>query len=239
MTDIYTAVPYFDYRYSNGAPMQTCARDLQALELLRADLHAEFPNDYANPLFIFQGCYHDGAQSAQTHMGSSVYDLHPSDFEAKARLGAKHGIVVFHRLALPGVWGEHCHIVITGGGHTNAQATAQIGDWHNHLNGLSDHSKYDTGADFPWFPIDNVFRYRAPKPPPNKPEFPDISEVRGDAGAEHVRLWNAYLNADAKAKAHPHVPELTDTAARFLAAADEIHPGHVELTKWLENNGAA
>lgn len=192
--DIYTPTPYYTYRYSGG-PMQTCVRDLQALELLRRDLNAA-GLDYPNPLYLYQGCYHDGSKSAGTHTGSSVYDLHPSDAQKKAELGARHGIIVFHR---PYNWdgaggGEHLHCIVRGGAKMAAAARAQVADWDQHLDGLAGHRPYDG----PWYPV-KPFVYHKPKPP-EQPKDPPLGvaamhQLHDDivlSRADTLRLRNAH-----------------------------------------------
>lgn len=232
MTTIYDPTPYYGYQYGPGDPMRTCVRDLQALELLRAALHVEFPNDYTQPLYIYQGAYHDGGNSAGTHLGSSVYDLHPSDFEAKARLGAALGIVVFHRLYN---WdgnggGEHLHCLIRGGQQMAPEARKQVADWDNHIDGLAGHDhKYDTGPEFPWFPV-KVFTYHAhgkgsqgqgTGQPPGTPRWPGaVAPTR--AGFDAKNGWDEF------AKTHPHLPAAQaiadDQAALWRREHDFTYP---------------
>lgn len=78
------------------------------------------------PLTIVQGSYNPGGvgASAGTHDEGGVIDLSPWDFAAKVRAARELGACAWHRLPIPGVWGEHIHFVIRDHGNL-APAAAQ------------------------------------------------------------------------------------------------------------------
>lgn len=94
-------------------------------------------------LTILQGCYHPGvSQSAGTHDGGQVIDFAPFDFAHKIRVFREMGWFIWHRLPIPGVWGEHIHGGIRNGGTLSPSAKAQQGDYDGipPRDGLAGHS---------------------------------------------------------------------------------------------------
>lgn len=94
-------------------------------------------------LTIVQGCYNPGgvAQSGGTHDGGGVLDLAAYDWERKVRVAADLGAFVYHRVAIPGLWGEHIHLGIRNHGRLSDAARRQQADWdHNPpLDALASH----------------------------------------------------------------------------------------------------
>jgi hypothetical protein len=99
-------------------------------------------------LTILQGCYHPGvSQSAGTHDGGQVIDFAPFDWETKVRVFRMMGWFIWHRLPIPGVWGEHIHGGIRNGGTLSPSAARQQVDFDAHppRNGLADHAVDTSG----------------------------------------------------------------------------------------------
>lgn len=120
-------------------------------------------------LTVEQGCYNPGGVSASagTHDGGGVFDLAPWDHVRKVHvarsLGARGG---WHRLPIPGVWGEHIHCVI--GKHPTLSPAAHqqqlYFDQKPRKNGLAgeavDPNQYPTKWPAPTF-------HYPPKAPPS------------------------------------------------------------------------
>jgi hypothetical protein len=100
-------------------------------------------------LTILQGSYNAGGvgASAGTHDGGGAVDLSPVNAAAKVHALRKVGFAAWHRLAIPGVWGEHIHAVLVGNVRLSPAAAAQVVDYRNHRDGLAGHS-----ADSTWHP---------------------------------------------------------------------------------------
>jgi hypothetical protein len=100
--------------------------------------------DLGYSLTIMQGCYNPGgvAASGGTHDGGGVIDLAPFDFEHKVRTVRKLGGFGWHRLPIPGVWGEHIHFGIRNQGRLSAAAARQQVDYDADppRDGLAQHS---------------------------------------------------------------------------------------------------
>lgn len=104
--------------------------------------------DLGYPLTILQGCYHPGvSQSAGTHDGGGVLDLAPYDWGRKVTAARKRGGFYWHRLPIPGVWGEHIHGGIRNHGTLSDSAKAQQRDFDAHppRNGLASHAVDTSG----------------------------------------------------------------------------------------------
>lgn len=95
-------------------------------------------------LTILQGCYNPGgvSQSAGTHDGGQVIDFAPFDFATKVKVFREMGWFIWHRAAIPGVWGEHIHGGIRNGGTLSPSAKAQQVDYDGTppRDGLAGHS---------------------------------------------------------------------------------------------------
>lgn len=95
-------------------------------------------------LTILQGCYNPGgvSQSAGTHDGGGVVDLAPFDHDNKVRVARELGGFYWHRLPIPGVWGEHIHGGIRNHGRLSPSAAAQQVDYDAHppRDGLAGHN---------------------------------------------------------------------------------------------------
>lgn len=94
-------------------------------------------------LTILQGCYNAGGVSASagTHDGGGVVDLAPFDFANKVHVARALGGFYWHRLPIPGVWGEHIHGGIRNHGRLSGSAAAQQVDYDGHppRDGLAGH----------------------------------------------------------------------------------------------------
>jgi hypothetical protein len=100
------------------------------------------------PLGIIQGSYHAGVSaSGGTHDGGGAVDvdahssgLHPSAIVLALR---RVGFAAWHRLPLPGVWGEHIHMVAIGDKELSPAAVLQVAQYKAGLDGLADHKPDD------------------------------------------------------------------------------------------------
>jgi hypothetical protein len=104
--------------------------------------------DLGYSLTILQGCYHPGvSQSAGTHDGGGVVDLAPFDWSRKTTVARKRGGFYWHRLPIPGVWGEHIHGGIRNHGTLSPSAARQQDDFDAHppRNGLANHAVDTSG----------------------------------------------------------------------------------------------
>lgn len=100
------------------------------------------------PLTILQGCYHPGvSQSAGTHDGGGVIDFAPFDWVRKVRVFREMGWFIWHRLPIPGVWGEHIHGGIRNHGRLSPSAARQQVDFDSipSRNGLATHAVDTSG----------------------------------------------------------------------------------------------
>lgn len=111
-------------------------------------------------LTILQGCYNAGqvAASAGTHDAGGVVDLAPFDFARKVHAWRATGGFGWHRLAIPGVWGEHIHGGIRNQGNLSASAAQQQRDYDarpardglaGHLPDPTWHPDPPVGFDYP------------------------------------------------------------------------------------------
>lgn len=120
-------------------------------------------------LTVAQGCYNDTVKaSGNTHKGGGVIDLAAYDWENKVKVAADLGGAAFHRAYVPGLWGEHIHVVIRYHGNLDPSAKDQVEDWDHRppLNGLVGHAPL-SGQYHPGKKI--TFQYRGegvPMPPP-------------------------------------------------------------------------
>ena len=113
------------------------------------------------PLTIVQGSYHKGVgASAGTHDGGGVVDLAPFDAANKVRVLRAVGFAAWHRLPLPGVWGEHIHAVLIGNAKLSPSAARQVTSYRNGRNGLANNGPDDAPRPNP-LPL---FVWPAPKP---------------------------------------------------------------------------
>lgn len=93
-------------------------------------------------LTIVQGCYHAGVSaSAGTHDGGGVVDLAPYDYRRKVRVMRDLGWAIWHRPAIPGLWGEHIHGVLIGHKTMSASAAAQVVEYRAGGDGLAGAAK--------------------------------------------------------------------------------------------------
>lgn len=131
-------------------------------------------------LTVVQGCWqstdgssNDVGASAGTHDLGGVVDLAAYDWERKVKVGADLGGFPYHRVAIPGLWGEHIHMGIRNHGRLSEGAHVQQLDWDATppRDGLKYHNEL-TGQYHPGKPIgfDYEATYRrlaaadAPKP---------------------------------------------------------------------------
>jgi hypothetical protein len=183
------------------------------LEAMEAELGYE--------LTVVQGCYNPGgvAASGGTHDGGGVVDLAAWDWERKVKVAADLGGFPYHRLDLPGEWGEHIHVGIRDHGRLSTDAQAQQRDWDHKppLDALVSHAVWH--GYHPGKPITFTYPVKevpvAPKPTRVTQARDAIVEAMHDLGQAAALLddadpHRAKVNAD-------HVKELR--AARRAAAA--------------------
>lgn len=95
-------------------------------------------------LTVVQGCYNPGgvAQSGGTHDGGGVVDLAAYDWERKVKVAADLGAFAYHRVYVPGLWGEHIHLGIRNHGRLSPEAQGQQRDWDSTppRDGLASHA---------------------------------------------------------------------------------------------------
>jgi hypothetical protein len=93
-------------------------------------------------LTILQGCYgNDVAASAGTHGKGGVLDFAPYDYQRKVRVWRRLFGPAWFRPAIPGLWGEHIHVVAAKGGNLAAAAARQVISYFAGRNGLADNAK--------------------------------------------------------------------------------------------------
>lgn len=159
------------------------------LEAMEAEL------DYQ--LTVVQGCYNPGgvAASGGTHDGGGVVDLAAWDAERKVHVARKLGGFAWHRLDLPGVWGEHVHLGIRDHGRLSAAAKAQQVDYDATppRNGLAGHAGDPTWHPKP--PVTFVYPVKekpvAPKPTRVTKARDAIAEAMHDLGQAAALLEDA------------------------------------------------
>lgn len=83
--------------------------------------------------------------SGGTHLEGRAVDLAPYDAAGKCAALEAVGFARWHRLPLPGVWGEHVHAVLILEDDDNPKgiapgALAQIPDWRGGRSGLKGHA---------------------------------------------------------------------------------------------------
>ncbi|WP_100414612.1 hypothetical protein [Mumia flava] len=90
-------------------------------------------------LTIVQGGYNAGGVSASagTHDGGGALDLIPYDHAKKVKVFRELGCAAWHRKTLPGVWGEHIHVVIPGSPDMSPVAERQVIAYDNRRDGLA------------------------------------------------------------------------------------------------------
>jgi len=112
-----TPPPAFDHVTYNGALMDN--KTMTFVQTMESHL--------GYSLTILQGCYNPGgvSQSAGTHDGGGVVDLAPFDHDRKVHVARMLGGFYWHRLPIPGVWGEHIHGGIRNHGTLSPSAKAQ------------------------------------------------------------------------------------------------------------------
>ena len=110
-------------------------------------------------LTVLQGSYNKGGVSASagTHDGGGAVDLSPVNWQEKVHAARAVGFAAWHRPAIPGLWGEHIHMILIGNAKLSPAAAAQVTDYRNHRNGLADHA-----ADNTWHP-DPIPTFHMPK----------------------------------------------------------------------------
>jgi hypothetical protein len=138
----------------NGAGMDVFTRTgLQTLE--RGPL-----KDLA-PLTVLQGCWHPGVgASAGTHDRSGVLDLAPFDYGRKVKAWRDALGPMWHREEIPGLWGEHCHGVISSCANLAPVAAAQIPAYYAGKDGLADGAR-DPNQHHPKVTFDYVSAWHA------------------------------------------------------------------------------
>lgn len=92
---------------------------------------------------LAQGSYNAGgvAASGGTHDGGGSADVrcrHLTSAQHKRLLTALKdaGFAAWHRPAVPGVWGEHCHLIAIGDKDLSRQAAAQVVSYDAGRDGL-------------------------------------------------------------------------------------------------------
>jgi hypothetical protein len=93
------------------------------------------------PLTLYQGGYNPGGVSASagTHDLGGVLDFSPFEHVRKVHAWrADIGGPMWHRPAIPGLWGEHCHAVMNNEGNLAPAAARQVTAYFAGLDGLAD-----------------------------------------------------------------------------------------------------
>lgn len=93
-------------------------------------------------LTVVQGSYNKGGvgASAGTHDGGGAVDLTPVEWPAKVHAARMVGFAAWHRPAIPGLWGEHIHMILIGNEKLSPAAAEQVDQYRRNLNGLADHA---------------------------------------------------------------------------------------------------
>ena len=92
---------------------------------------------------LAQGSYHPGvAASGTTHAGGGAVDVRCIQLTHHDRLRLGHalkdvGFAVWHRLPVPGLWGEHLHCIAIGDREASAAAKWQVVEYVAGRNGLT------------------------------------------------------------------------------------------------------
>lgn len=96
---------------------------------------------YDDGLTLFQGSYNPGGVGASggTHDGGGAADLSPFEWRRKVRVLRDLGGAAWHRPELPGVWGEHVHVVFAGDRQLSPEARGQVAQYEAHTDGLAGH----------------------------------------------------------------------------------------------------
>ena len=89
-------------------------------------------------LTIAQGSWSNATASAGTHSKGGAVDLAPAFYADKVRVLSRIGFAVWHRNAIPGLWGEHIHAVLIGDPLASDQAKEQWIDYAEGRDGLAD-----------------------------------------------------------------------------------------------------
>jgi hypothetical protein len=130
-----TPPPPFTRCTYNGAGMDEFTK--AALQTLEAG-----PLKDLAPLTVLQGCWHPGVgASAGTHDRSGVLDLAPFEYGRKVKAWRDNLGPDWHRPAVPGLWGEHIHGVISSCTELAPVAAAQIPAYYAGQDGLADHAR--------------------------------------------------------------------------------------------------
>lgn len=162
-------------------------------------------------LTIVQGCYNPGgvAASGGTHDGGGVLDLAAYDWRTKVRVAADLGAFAYHRVYVPGLWGEHVHIGIRDHGRLSSSAQRQQQDWDAKppRDGLKSHavwSGYHPGKRI-------TFTY-PPTPEVVVPTPTRVTKARDELvqAIHSIGEAAALLDAtpDSREAAHAPIPEL-------------------------------
>lgn len=108
-------------------------------------------------LTILQGPYNKSVgASAGTHDKDGVIDLAPYRWRKKVKAARFHSWAMWHRVAVAGLWGEHCHGVLKRAKPMAALAVWQLETaYPNHWDGL-DGNRHD---NFPYHPELERFNY--------------------------------------------------------------------------------
>lgn len=178
-------------------------------------------------LTVVQGCYNPGgvAASGGTHDGGGVVDLAAFDWAHKVRVGADLGAFIYHRVAIPGLWGEHVHMGIRDHGRLSDSAQRQQGDWDHHppLDALASHrvwNGYHPGKQI-------TYKYQ-PEKEVQVPEPTDVTKAR-DAlveaihatGTARAMLHDADETREAAKKL---IPEVTAARRQLKAVLEALPP---------------
>lgn len=139
-------------------------------------------------LTVVQGCYNAGgvAASAGTHDKGGVVDLAPWDWERKVRVAKDLGAFVWHRPAIPGLWGEHIHLGVIKHGNLAAAAVRQVAAFLARLNGLANNGPDPSYRPNP--PV--VFKYPV-KTKPKGPQPNNVTKARDALAEAHHALSQA------------------------------------------------
>lgn len=131
-------------------------------------------------LTLLQGSYNAGrvTASAGTHDGGGAVDIAPRA-NGKTPAQIVHalravGFAAWHRLPIPGVWGEHIHAVLIGNEKVSPSAARQIDAYRAGRDGLASNR-----VDPTWRP-DPI---RAYVYPPQMTRGPEVDHAIGDTRA--------------------------------------------------------
>ena len=153
-------------------PFERCTYNGALMDQKTKTFIQTLERDLGYSLTILQGCYNPGGVSASagTHDGGGVVDLAPFDWQRKVHAARKRGGFYWHRLPIPGLWGEHIHGGIRNHGRLSPAAAAQQRDYDGNppLDGLADHARDNTWHPDPPVGFDYAAAWKALQKPPAK-----------------------------------------------------------------------